>query len=345
MYQQIGEYYSKFRFVLAGVAAIGCLLLFSALVTAFGSGSILDAHSSASKAHNQPSVVLTDTPNAVTAAGYEIGVHAQHALLATGTALYTTCRSVTSGSIHATHSVGQTSGMIVGNAWHGMASTVRAIGSVDMYVLRLPVHAAAYMYHMPFRLVASIGSGQVVSAAIRPADDAELPVITAPSPEVLARLSAKDRQEVATLQAAQIAANQHLDGTIVAGDPGHGGYPARWDNAWQDSTLDSWGMYNRECVSYTAWKVYQTYGHMPYWGGVGNANQWVRDARSAGIATSTTPRVHSVAISMNGYYGHAMWVEAVSGSMIYVSQYNYDLRGHYSEMWINSSALTYIYFN
>jgi surface antigen len=47
---------------------------------------------------------------------------------------------------------------------------------------------------------------------------------------------------------------------------------------------------------------------------------------------------------MQGYYGHAMWVEKVSGSMIYVSQYNYDLRGHYSEMWVNGSAFTYIYF-
>jgi hypothetical protein len=30
--------------------------------------------------------------------------------------------------------------------------------------------------------------------------------------------------------------------------------------------------------------------------------------------------------------------------MIYDSQYNYDLHGHYSEMWVNGSDLTYIYF-
>jgi surface antigen len=47
---------------------------------------------------------------------------------------------------------------------------------------------------------------------------------------------------------------------------------------------------------------------------------------------------------MGGAYGHAMWVEAVSGSTIYVSQYNYDLAGHYSEMAINGSGLTYLYF-
>jgi surface antigen len=83
---------------------------------------------------------------------------------------------------------------------------------------------------------------------------------------------------------------------------------------------------------------------MPYWGGVGNANQWPGDARAAGIATGSTPKVHSVAISMGGAFGHAMWVEAVSGNMIYVSQYNYDLAGHYSEMWVNGGSFTYLYF-
>lgn len=154
-----------------------------------------------------------------------------------------------------------------------------------------------------------------------------------------------NQSQIASLRAAQLAANRALGGTAVAGDPGHGGYPSRWDvPVPQDSLIDSWGMFNRECVSYTAWKVYQTFGYMPYWGGVGNANQWPGDARAAGIPTGSTPRVHAVAISMGGAYGHAMWVEAVSGHMIYVSQYNYDLAGHYSEMWVNGSNFTYIYF-
>lgn len=153
-----------------------------------------------------------------------------------------------------------------------------------------------------------------------------------------------NNSEIARLRALQLAANRSLGGAVVPGDPGHGGYPANWDRATQDSMLDSWGMYNRECVSYTAWKVYQTYGYMPYWGGHGNANQWPASAQADGIATGTTPRVGSVAISMSGYYGHAMWVEAVNGNTIYVSQYNYDLQGHYSEMSINGSGLIYIYF-
>jgi hypothetical protein len=153
-----------------------------------------------------------------------------------------------------------------------------------------------------------------------------------------------NNSQIVGLRAQQAALNRELGGVPVAGDSGHGGYPVVWNNAGQDTLVDNWGMYNRECVSYTAWKVYQTYGYMPYWGGSGNANQWPGDAQRAGIPTGTTPRVHSVAIWNVGAFGHAMWVEAVSGSTIYVSQYNYDLAGHYSEMSINGSGLTYIYF-
>jgi surface antigen len=158
--------------------------------------------------------------------------------------------------------------------------------------------------------------------------------------------------KVAELRAQQAAANRQLGGGsngVAAGDPGHGGYPAYLDNAAQDSLIDPWGMYNRECVSYTAWKVHQTYGYMPYWGGVGNANQWPGNAARAGIPTGSTPRVGSVAVWNVGYYGHVMWVEAVnSDGSIWISQYNYDFNGHYSEMRVSASMaanLTYIYFN
>src|SRR5436190_13464692 len=130
----------------------------------------------------------------------------------------------------------------------------------------------------------------------------------------------------------QLAANRPLGGSAVPGDPGHGNYPGYLDHTSQDSIIDPWGMWNRECVSYTAWKVQENFGNMPYWGGVGNANQWPGDAARYGIPMGSVPKVHSVAISTSGGYGHAMWVEAVSGNTIYVSQYNYDLAGHYSEM-------------
>lgn len=162
-----------------------------------------------------------------------------------------------------------------------------------------------------------------------------------------------NNSKVAQLRAEQAAANRRLtggtSGGVTAGDPGHGGYPTYLNNAAQDSLVDPWGMYNRECVSYTAWKVYSTYGYMPYWGGVGNANQWPGNAARAGIPTSSTPRVGSVAVWNVGYYGHVMWVEAVNADgSIWISQYNYDFNGRYSEMYVSAgmaSNLTYIYFD
>jgi surface antigen len=154
--------------------------------------------------------------------------------------------------------------------------------------------------------------------------------------------------QISSLRAQQAAANSKLGSGLTAGDPGHGGYPSKWANAAQDSMLDSWGLYNRECVSYTAWRVYDTYGYMPYWGGVGNANQWPGDARAAGIATGSTPKANSVAIWNVGVYGHAMWVEAVnSDGSLWISQYNYSYNGQYSEMSVPASqarTFTYIYF-
>lgn len=145
---------------------------------------------------------------------------------------------------------------------------------------------------------------------------------------------------------ANAAASKRYSASVGAGSSNHHGYPDSWSSAPQDSMVDSWGMYNRECVSYTAWRVDQAYGNMPYWGGRGNAIQWPSAARSAGIPTGTTPKVGSVAIMPVGSYGHAAWVESVNANgTVTVSQYNWGLRGEYSEMTINASAFTtYIYF-
>lgn len=159
------------------------------------------------------------------------------------------------------------------------------------------------------------------------------------------------RQQAAATAAAMRRANGS-GGQAVAGDPGKGGYPSNLANAPLDALVDPWGMYNRECVSYTAWKVYQKNGYMPYWGGRGNANQWPAAARSAGIATGSTPRVGSVGVISAGVYGHVVWVESVnSNGTINISQYNYFNAGgsgwgHYSEMYNVSPNTydTYIYF-
>lgn len=125
---------------------------------------------------------------------------------------------------------------------------------------------------------------------------------------------------------------------------GSGGYP--WANAPFPNTMgDTWGMYKRQCVSYTAWKVASSGRNMPYWGGRGNANLWDDNARAAGIPVDGNPRVGDVAVSNAGTYGHVMYVEAVHGDgTISISQYNAAWDGRYSEGRRSSAGLVFIHF-
>ncbi len=165
--------------------------------------------------------------------------------------------------------------------------------------------------------------------------------------ERYAQLTSERNANIAQFRADQLAANRTYfsTGQVIAGDPNKGGYPAIWDGADQDTLVDDWGMYNRECVSYTAWKVHQSGRRMPFWGGRGNANQWPSSAQSDGIATGNTPRVGAVAIAYIGPFGHAMYVEEVrDDGKIRVSEYNYNVDGRYSERIVSASNLTYVYF-
>jgi surface antigen len=161
--------------------------------------------------------------------------------------------------------------------------------------------------------------------------------------------------KIASLRQQQIIANEkYTIGPAGTGTTCGGGYPAKWCEVPQDSTIDSWGMYNRECVSYTAFRVHEDFlagkdtHDMPYWGGDGNADEWDEDAEAAGIPVDTSPTVGSIAISNAGAYGHAMYVEqvgTVNGQpAIYVSQYNASLNGLYSEGWRYTTGLVFLHF-
>lgn len=163
-----------------------------------------------------------------------------------------------------------------------------------------------------------------------------------------------NKAQIADLRAQQAAENARLfagNGSyIVAGHNGNDNYPDAWRTSTQDSLIDNWGMFNRECVSYTAWKVASSGRHMPYWGGIGNANQWDDNARAAGIPVDSSPRNNDVAIKNSQPYGHAMFVQHVyADGAIYVSQYNASLDGTYSEAYLSaatvqSSGLVFIHF-
>lgn len=210
--------FSRFRFVLAGLMALAVIVLFSAVITIIGSGTVL-----ASPTPDAASAVPTDvvdTPNVVTAVAVNLLSGGQRLSLATGAELYAGCHHITMASAHAGRLTLQAGSSIT----RGMADGV-------MSVARLPGKA-----------ISSLTKARNVVAILRPADNKPVPVISSEtSAAALATLNAAQQQAFAQLQAAQVVANRSLGGVVIAGDPDHGGYPAVWDNAAQDSRLDSWG--------------------------------------------------------------------------------------------------------
>lgn len=181
------------------------------------------------------------------------------------------------------------------------------------------------------------------------ASKADLLAKTRGKEKAFQNLIGKKQGEIKELQAEQAAAiaaaAAQANSQFVARGSGGGGYPYA-NQGFPCSGGDPWGMCYRQCVSYTAWKVASTGRHMPYWGGVGNANQWPGNAQAAGIPTGSTPKAGAVAVMMSGPYGHTMYVEEVlnGGSQIRVSEYNFNWDGTYTERIQSSAGLIYIYF-
>jgi len=92
----------------------------------------------------------------------------------------------------------------------------------------------------------------------------------------------------------------------------------------RDST-DRWGYCTRQCVSYAAWAVYASGRKAPV--GWGDAKEWVGYAYANGVPVYRTPKRGDIAISINGYWGHAMYVDSVSGSTFNTSEYNTNMDG------------------
>ena len=154
------------------------------------------------------------------------------------------------------------------------------------------------------------------------------------------------RQMANNLRAQQIELNRKIFAQSstqnFAGDPNKGGYPSIWANAPLNSYVDTWGMYSRQCVSYTAFKVSQSGRNMPrnwpsyYYrygpGHGGNARDWLGNAAIDGIPVDKNPRAGDVGVLPVGTYGHVVYVERVlDDGRIYISHYNYDWNGNYQE--------------
>lgn len=126
-----------------------------------------------------------------------------------------------------------------------------------------------------------------------------------------------------------------------------GGYPYC---APQDSMVDPWNLYNRECVSYVAWALGSRFGKsVQPWHGDGNAYEWPSSApRWSGAWRVYDPQPGDVVVlpRSGGFapIGHVMIVESASGGDIFVSQYNFYGTGQYSTMWIKNSGIILLRF-
>jgi surface antigen len=118
-------------------------------------------------------------------------------------------------------------------------------------------------------------------------------------------------------------------------------YPSNWRSAAQDSLVDSWGYYNRECTSWTAWRLHTRNGfEMPR--AIGNASNWGIWAAAHGYAVDGTPRPGAVAWSGPG--NHVAWVAAVGNGTVTLEEYNYGFTGTYHTRTLATGSYKYIHF-
>jgi len=127
----------------------------------------------------------------------------------------------------------------------------------------------------------------------------------------------------------------------VSATPLTNDYPSWLRAQPRDALVDPWYFYNRECTSFTAWRLTND-NRLPFrnnWGGVhwGNAYQWGAAARALGFPINNTPSVGSVAW-WNGSnpsassFGHVAWVAKVySDGSVLIEEYNYLSAGNYDQ--------------
>lgn len=174
--------------------------------------------------------------------------------------------------------------------------------------------------------------------------------------------------KITELKRQQVIANLAMfGGGVQPGIPGGGGYP--WGNAycvhtgqvggacynydwWFDGRAwDNWQYGFRNCTSWVAYKLFSD-GKSGF-SGLGNANQWPGRAAARGIPVSygEGARAGDAAVNPNGYYGHVLYVEAVTeDGRVVVSDYNRAGDGLYrgpeggNAGVLNQSGLVFIHF-
>lgn len=184
--------------------------------------------------------------------------------------------------------------------------------------------------------------------------EAKFQELTEKAKAEMASIRAQQQAALAALGGASSTSGGNKSGTFhyrnkTAPQPcGADGYP--YCGA-QDSYADPYALYNRECVSYAAWRVNVGYGkYVAPFRGQGNAYMWPSSAvKFSGATIVNNPQPGDAAIvgkNVIGGVGHAMVVEKVlDDGWVLVSQYNWEVDGRYSTMEISGTGITYLRFH
>lgn len=79
-------------------------------------------------------------------------------------------------------------------------------------------------------------------------------------------------------------------------------YPANLKDAPQDSIMDPWREWNRECTSFAAWALHSRNGfEMPFYG---DANTWGSQAKARGFTVNGAPAAGAIAWEIHGDQSH-----------------------------------------
>lgn len=137
-----------------------------------------------------------------------------------------------------------------------------------------------------------------------------------------------------------------LDGEVLdATEAGMGGFNNTYIEPYrskpQDSIIDPSTCYNRECVSYVAWKIFELTGKWPTRTGGMNAKYWVQRLAENGYTKIVDKPVNGgkyVGVSEVGTYGHVIWFEFDN----VVTEYNYSIRGGFDSRTVNLDAYKWV---
>lgn len=173
--------------------------------------------------------------------------------------------------------------------------------------------------------------------------DTDYEAVAKPIKDFLETITTKTDKE----HLAEVGANdEQLEGVELSQEEaGMGGfantYPEPYASAPQDSMTDPSTCYNRECVSYCAWKIKELTGSWPRRTGGMNAKYWVqRLAENGYTKVVDAPRNGGkyVGVTESGEYGHVVWFEEDN----IITEYNYVTRGAFSVRAVNLKSYKWV---